>query len=67
MMKPEKLLSLVRNKSKRICLALNPRLWSLLEKAAHDEGMSPTNKLEDLIINYLDRANYLDEAFSEDK
>ena len=67
MMKPENLLSLVRNKSKRICLALNPTLWSLFEKASQNEGMSPTNKIEDLIINYLDSAKYLDEAFSEDK
>ena len=58
-MKPDQVLALVRNKTKRLCLALNPQLWSLFEQASSDEGMTPTNKIEDLIINYLDSKGYL--------
>ena len=60
-MKPEQVLSLVRNKTKRLCLALNPKLWSMFEQASGDEGLTPTNKIEDLIINYLDTKGYLKE------
>lgn len=64
-MKPDQVLALVRNKTKRLCLALNPQLWALFEKASADEGLTPTNKIEDLIINYLDIKGYLENK-SED-
>ena len=61
MTKVNKVLELIRNKTKRINLALNPKLWDLLEQQAKAEGMSPTHKLEDLIINDLDRSGYFDD------
>ena len=50
----ERVLSLIRNKTKRVNLTFNPTLWELLEKVCHEEGLSATHKLEDMIINYLD-------------
>ncbi len=57
----EKILELIRNKTKRINLALNPQLWQLFEACASNEDISPTHKLEGLIIAYLDQHGYLDE------
>ena len=63
-MKTDQLLSLVRNKTKRVSLALNPKLWSLFEQAAEKEGLSPTNKFEDLVIQYLEQHGFFDESES---
>ena len=59
--KAEKVLELIRNKSKRVYLALNPQLWSLFEKCVAKEKVAPTHKIEELIISYLDTNGYLDE------
>jgi hypothetical protein len=53
MVSPEKISKLVRNKSKRVTLALNPDLWALVEEAAKANHLNPTNLIEDLIITYL--------------
>ena len=59
--KAEKVLELIRNKSKRVNLALNPQLWQLFEESVANEGVAPTHKIEELIIAYLDKNGYLDE------
>ena len=59
--KAEKVLELIRNKSKRVNLALNPQLWSLFEACVAKENVAPTHKIEELIISYLDNHGFLDE------
>ena len=61
MAKAEKVLELIRNKSKRVNLALNPQLWQLFEDCVCEEKVAPTHKIEELIISYLDKQGYLDE------
>ena len=61
MAKAEKILELIRNKSKRVNLALNPQLWYLFEQCVDKEEIAPTHKIEELIISYLDKHGYLDE------
>ena len=61
MAKAEKVLELIRNKSKRVNLALNPQLWHLFESCVDKENIAPTHKIEELIISYLDQKGYLDE------
>ena len=58
----EKILELIRNKTKRVNLALNPQLWHLFEKCVESEQISPTNKIEELIITYLDKHGQLDDS-----
>jgi hypothetical protein len=57
----EKVLELIRNKSKRVNLALNPQLWSLFEECVSKENVAPTHKIEELIISYLDKQGFLNE------
>ena len=59
--KAEKVLELIRNKSKRVNLALNPHLWHLFEICVEKEQVAPTHKIEELIISYLDQQGVLDE------
>tara|TARA_B100001142_G_C13984464_1_gene520191 strand:- start:165 stop:401 length:237 start_codon:yes stop_codon:yes gene_type:complete len=59
--KAEKVLELIRNKSKRVNLALNPNLWQLFESCVTKEGVVPTHKIEELIITYLDQQGALDD------
>jgi hypothetical protein len=59
--KAEKVLELIRNKSKRVNLALNPQLWQLFEECVGEEHVAPTHKIEELIISYLDKQGYLDD------
>jgi hypothetical protein len=54
MPKAEQVLELIRNKTKRVNLALNPKLWKLFEESAASEGLNSTSKIEDLLINYLE-------------
>ena len=61
MTKANRVLELIRNKTKRVNLAMNPKLWDLFERMAKDEGMSPTHKIEDLIISNLEERGYLDD------
>ena len=61
MAKAEKVLELIRNKSKRVNLALNPQLWQLFEQCVDGENVAPTHKIEELIISYLDKQGFLDE------
>ena len=61
MAKAEKVLELIRNKSKRVNLALNPQLWRLFESCVGKERVAPTHKIEELIISYLDEQGFLDE------
>lgn len=61
MAKAEKILELIRNKSKRVNLALNPQLWYLFEQSVDKENIAPTHKIEELIISYLDENGFLDE------
>ena len=61
MAKAEKVLELIRNKSKRVNLALNPHLWHLFEECVTREGVVPTHKIEELIITYLDQQGLLDD------
>ena len=61
MTKANRVLELIRNKTKRINLAVNPKLWDLLEVMAKAEGMHPTHKIEDLIISELEDRGYLDD------
>jgi hypothetical protein len=59
--KAEKVLELIRNKSKRVNLALNPQLWQLFDSAVAKEDVAPTHKIEELIIAYLDQQGMLDD------
>jgi hypothetical protein len=59
--KAEKVLELIRNKSKRVNLALNPQLWQLFEAAVVKENVAPTHKIEELMIAYLDQQGMLDD------
>ncbi|MGC6367767.1 MAG: hypothetical protein ACON35_07215 [Candidatus Marinamargulisbacteria bacterium] len=61
MAKAEKVLELIRNKSKRVNLALNPQLWRMFEECAAKESVATTHKIEELIIAYLDKHGFLDE------
>ena len=61
MAKAEKILELIRNKSKRVNLALNPQLWELFEQCVDNENVAPTHKIEELIIMYLDQNGLLNE------
>ncbi len=61
MAKAEKILELIRNKSKRVNLALNPQLWDLFEKCVESENVAPTHKIEELIIMYLDQNGLLND------
>ncbi|MGA0241385.1 MAG: hypothetical protein ACO3K7_00110 [Candidatus Marinamargulisbacteria bacterium] len=61
MAKAEKVLELIRNKSKRVNLALNPQLWALFDACVAEEDVAPTHKIEELIIAYLDKQGLLDE------
>ena len=54
MTKAAKILALVRNKTKRVNLAINPKLWALFDSCSAKEGLTATHKLEDLIVEYLD-------------
>lgn len=54
MPKAEQVLALIRNKSKRVNLSLNPDLWEMFEKSAKSEGLTSTSKIEELMINYLE-------------
>ena len=57
----EKILELIRNKTKRVNLAFNPQLWYLFEQCVDNENISPTNKIEELMITYLEKNGCLDE------
>ena len=59
--KTEKILELIRNKSKRVNLALNPTLWHLFEQCVEKDAINPTQKIEEFIISYLEENGYLDE------
>ena len=61
MAKAEKVLELIRNKTKRVNLALNPQLWVLFEACVAKERVAPTHKIEELIISYLDQQGVLDD------
>ncbi len=58
---PKLILELLKNKSKRINLAFNPKLWSLFKTACLKDGQSPTSKLEDLILNFVHSKGLLTE------
>ena len=57
---PLLILELLKNKTKRLNLAFNPKLWEMFKEASLEEGQSPTGKLEDLIINYIHQRGKLD-------
>lgn len=59
--KTEQILALLRNKSKRINLALNPDLWDIFEKLTEKDGLSPSQKVEELLILYLESSGQFDE------
>ncbi len=61
MAKAERVLELIRNKTKRVNLALNPYLWHMFEECVEKEGILATHKIEELIIGYLDQHGVLDE------
>ena len=59
MTSPLLILELLKNKTKRLNLAFNPKLWELFRQACKEDGQSPTSKLEDLMINYVDKKGLL--------
>ena len=59
--KTEQILALLRNKSKRINLALNPDLWDMFESTTESEGLTPTQKVEELLIQYLETSGQFNE------
>ena len=48
--KAEKVLELIRNKSKRVNLALNPQLWSLFENVLQKKMLRQHTKLKSLLF-----------------
>lgn len=62
MANPQLILELLKNKTKRINLAFNPKLWDLFKEACQSEGQSPTSKLEDLIVNFVHEKGLLDDS-----
>jgi len=62
MANPKLILELLKNKTKRINLAFNPKLWQLFKEACKLDGQSPTSKLEDLIVNFVHDQGLLDDT-----
>lgn len=53
MEKSQLILKLVRKKTKRVTLMLNPKLWELVTQTAKEEDKLPTNIVEELVIDWL--------------
>ena len=52
--KAEFIVDLLRNKTRKVTLMFNPKLWEIFKKRAEKDKESPTQKIEKLIINHLE-------------
>jgi len=50
---------LMKSKTKKLTMAFNPKLGSLFNEAVTKDGLSSTAKLEELILQYLDKKRKL--------
>jgi hypothetical protein len=53
--KAEKIMALLRNKTKRVNWSFNQELYEMFWREARKEGKKPAHKIEELIINYLEK------------
>jgi hypothetical protein len=53
--KAEKIIGLLRNKTKRVNWSFNPQLYDMFRRESRKEGKKPIQKIEELIINYLEK------------
>lgn len=53
--KAEKIMALLRKKTKRVNWSFNQELYEMLRREARKEGKKPFHKIEELIINYLEK------------
>ncbi|NQY73359.1 MAG: hypothetical protein HRT90_01205 [Candidatus Margulisbacteria bacterium] len=51
--KSQIILELVRKKTKRVTLMLNPKLWEMVTQTAKEDDKLPTNIIEELVIDWL--------------
>jgi len=59
MSRAELIIQLLKNKTKRLTLAFNPKLWELFSQCARAEGASPTSKIEEMMIAYISKRGKL--------
>lgn len=50
----EKILALTRNKTKRVNLTFNKKLFGMFKEESGKEGKKPMQKIEELILKYLE-------------
>lgn len=55
MSKAERIIGLLRNKTKRVNWSFNPQLYDMFRRESRKEGKKPIQKIEELIINYLEK------------
>lgn len=55
MSKAERIIGLLRNKTKRVNWSFNPQLYDMFRRESRKEGKKPVQKIEELIINYLEK------------
>jgi hypothetical protein len=53
--KAERIIGLLRNKTKRVNWSFNPQLYDMFRRESRKEGKKPIQKIEELIINYLEK------------
>jgi hypothetical protein len=53
--KAERIIGLLRNKGKRVNWSFNRELYEMFRREAKREGKKPIQKIEELIINYLEK------------
>ncbi|WP_185954317.1 hypothetical protein [Balnearium lithotrophicum] len=62
----QKALKLLRNKEKDVHLTINPELWEIFRKACKKEGVTPNQKVSELILHYLEEEGILAEYLKGD-
>ena len=57
--KTEKIIDLMRNKTKKTSIMINEELWDLFKQACAKNSTTPTLRIEKYMINYVDENNLL--------
>jgi metal-responsive CopG/Arc/MetJ family transcriptional regulator len=55
----DKLIKLLKNKTKTVCVRLNPKIVELLDEIAKEEGVKRSDVIEKAILKYLDKKGLL--------
>ena len=52
--KIERIIDLTKNKTKKMSVMVNDELWDLFKQACAKHNITPTNKIEKWMINFVD-------------